>query len=152
LNHHTKDLSGSNNPSFSHGHALRGKRTSTYQIWEGIKKRCTSPKCQAYKNYGGRGITICDRWLDFANFLSDMGERPNGLCIERVNNQKGYSPENCTWATRKEQAKNRRNTRFVTAFGETLSIAEWCGKTGLSYSTVYLRLRTGKTPEEALQT
>ena len=81
-----------------------------------------------------------------------MGERPDGLCIERIDNQKGYDPENCTWATRKEQSKNRRNTRFVTAFGETLSIAEWCEKTGLSYYTIYLRLRTGKTPEQALQT
>ena len=149
---HIKDLSGSKNPSFLHGHALRGKRTSTYQIWEGIKKRCTSPTCKAYKNYGGRGISICSRWMHFENFLADMGERPNKLCIERIDNNQGYTPKNCVWATRKQQAKNRRNTRFVNAFGKKLSIAEWCEVTGLSYCTIYLRLRAGKTPEQALQT
>lgn len=80
-----------------------------------------------------------------------MGERPDNLCIERIDNNKGYNPENCKWANRKDQAKNRRNTRFITAFGETLTISEWCEKTGLSYYTVYLRLRAGKTPEQALQ-
>lgn len=147
---HSKDLSGSKNPSFSHGHALRGKRTSTYQIWEGIKKRCTSQTCKAYKNYGGRGITICARWMHFENFLADMGERPDGLCIERIDNNQGYSPENCVWANRTQQAKNRRNTRFIEAFGKRQTVSEWVAETGLSYYTIYLRLRRGKTSEEAV--
>ena len=136
--------------SYLHGHAHRGKRTSTYQIWEGIKKRCLSPKCKAFKNYGGRGITICERWLKFENFLLDMGERPIGLCIERIDNNKGYYPENCCWIDRFQQTKNRRNTRFVEAFNKKQTIQEWSNETGLSYYTIYLRLRRGLSAEKAV--
>jgi len=136
--------------TYTHGHANRGKRTSTYQIWEGMKKRCLSPNCKAFKNYGGRGITICERWLKFENFLYDMGERPFNLCIERIDNDKGYFKENCSWVDRFQQAKNRRNTRFIEAFNKKQTIQEWSNETGLSYYTIYLRLRRGLSPEKAL--
>jgi hypothetical protein len=88
--------------------------------------------------------------MHFENFLADMGERPEGLCIERIDNNQGYSPENCVWANRTQQAKNRRNTRFIEAFGKKQTVSEWVAETGLSYHTIYLRLRRGKTAEEAV--
>jgi hypothetical protein len=72
--------------------------------------RCTLPNLPAFKNYGGRGITICERWMSFANFLADMGDRPPGLTLERNDNERGYEPNNCSWATRKEQLLNRRHS------------------------------------------
>lgn len=82
--------------------------TPIYAIWTAIKQRCNNPNCKSYKNYGGRGITICKRWLKFKNFFKDMGKRPKGLTIERINNDKGYSSDNCEWATRTKQVINRR--------------------------------------------
>ncbi len=91
-----------------HGHALSTKRTTEYIIWGSMIKRCTNPKCQAYPNYGGRGIFVCERWLDFRNFYLDMGARPVGLTLERRNNNEGYNPTNCYWATRSQNSLNRR--------------------------------------------
>lgn len=94
-----------------HGYHPRGKPSSVYSTWGAMIQRCTNKKNKWFKYYGLRGITVCKRWLKFKNFLKDMGERPNGLTLERKNNNKGYKPSNCCWATRSQQAKNQRRGR-----------------------------------------
>ena len=95
-----------------HGQAVRGHMTPTYNSWMQMRRRCRDPKHGQWANYGGRGITVCDRWRDsFANFLADMGERPDGTSIDRIDNDGNYEPGNCRWATPLEQSHNKRNTR-----------------------------------------
>jgi hypothetical protein len=91
-----------------HGHTWKGGSSPTYLSWQGMVARCTNPSSPAWKWYGGRGIRVCRRWRSFENFLADMGERPHGLTLERRNNDGGYKPSNCCWATRSQQARNRR--------------------------------------------
>lgn len=94
--------------STTHGHARRGRQSDTYRCWAAMLRRCFNSNVKDFPNYGGRGITVCDRWLSFENFLADMGERPKGLSIDRVDCDGNYEPGNCRWATPKEQAANRR--------------------------------------------
>ena len=97
----------------THGHATLGAPSRTYRSWRSMRTRCTNPRSTQWKHYGGRGITICERWALFENFLADMGERPPGLTLDRIDNGRGYEPENCQWATPKTQANNRRKTSTV---------------------------------------
>ena len=99
--------------SVKHGHTVGGQ-SKTYRAWAGMRARCTYSTGNAYGSYGGRGITVCRRWQTFKNFLADMGESPPGLSLDRINNNKGYSPENCRWATPRQQSANRRNTLYMS--------------------------------------
>lgn len=126
--------------------------TPEYQAWNGIRHRCRNPKRADYERYGGRGVTVCDRWYDsFEAFLSDMGKRPSsGHSIERKDNSKGYEPDNCQWATAKDQANNRRSSRMMTLGGITKTVAQWSDETGVPRNTLYHRLDRGWTPEQAI--
>lgn len=100
------------NPSLRHGHARHGKVTREFRTWDAMRQRCLNPKDQKYKDYGGRGIKICQRWLDsFENFLADMGPKPKGLSIDRRDNDGNYTPKNCRWATPLQQRHNQRRTQ-----------------------------------------
>ena len=115
-----------------------------------MKSRCTDMRYPAYKNYGGRGITVCARWANnVENFLEDMGERPDGTCIERRDNNLGYTPENCYWITDAKQQRNKRNNRFLEYNGEIKCVAAWAEDLNIAYNTLHARLRR-HSPEVAL--
>lgn len=127
-------------------------KTSTYGIWSSMKSRCNNPNNVAYKNYGGRGIKVCRRWnLCFENFLLDMGEVPSkDHSIERENNSKGYTPKNCKWATRKEQANNNRCNVILKFNGEALTISQWADKLNLSKGMIHARYSYNWSTERIL--
>ena len=126
--------------------------TREYEIWTSMKQRCGNKNHQFYHHYGGRGITVCDRWLDsFENFFLDLGPKTaKGYSLERVNNNLGYTPENCKWATQREQTNNRRVTVFITARGKTMSQAEWARELGVIPETLGYRRRHGWTDDQII--
>lgn len=125
-------------------------RTKTFQVWADMRSRCSNPNNKHYKDYGERGITVCDAWSDFSNFISDMGPAPQGRSLDRINNEKGYGPENCRWATPKEQGRNRRTNKQVTIFGKTQCVKAWAEDLGISYPRLRYRLSAGYPPELAI--
>lgn len=123
-----------------------------YLCWRSIKSRCLSPSSSSWDRYGGRGIKVCDRWLDsFDLFCEDMGERPDGYSIERNDSNGDYEPSNCRWASIYEQANNKRTTVRLTVDGVTRSCTEWAKITGLSNASIRKRILVGDTDEEALR-
>ena len=118
-----------------------------YRIWSSMVTRCYNPNSNHYRNYGGRGIEVCDRWLGengFENFVRDMGERPSSKhSIDRINVNKGYEPSNCRWATTKEQSRNKQTTKYVYLNGCEIPLAELCEMFGLSYWCVSHKIRRG---------
>ena len=125
--------------------------TPTYKSWDKMMQRCTNQKCKEYVWYGQRGITICEEWKDFANFLSDMGERPAGTSIDRIDVNKGYFKANCRWASAEVQANNTRRNERIVYNGETKTIAEWAKLKGIEYDILYSRLKKyGWSVEKAL--
>lgn len=124
-----------------------------YAVWEGIIRRCDNPTSGNYQRYGGRGITVCDRWRSFENFFADMGIRPSDLhSIDRIDNDGNYEPGNCRWITRKEQQRNRRVNRVVDYDGRRMTLVEAAELAGIKYGTVAARLCRGWSPERALCT
>lgn len=123
-----------------------------HRAWRSMVRRCTNPKDSSYERYGGRGITVCERWLNFDNFTADMGSayKP-GLQLERVDNAVGYSPENCRWISGTEQQRNKRNNIRITINGQTKVLAEWCVVYGVPYRRAWERITAyGWEPERAL--
>jgi len=132
-------------------HGMSG--TPEYQAWIDIKHRCFNPNHKRYSDYGGRGISMCDRWLNFENFLADMGSRPTAKhSLDRINNNGDYSLENCRWATKAEQANNRRSNRLITIEDVTLTIAQWAKKMGFGESVIWHRLKMGWSEYDAVMT
>src|ERR1043166_5489142 len=128
--------------------------TREYHSWAGMKSRCTNPRDRAYARYGGRGITVCDAWVQsFESFYKDMGPCPSPKhSLERRNNEKGYAPDNCYWATSTQQNRNRCNTRLLTLNGETKPLPEWAEVLGIAARLIALRLWNGWSHEKALLT
>lgn len=120
-------------------------RSAEYRIWNGIKNRCLNKKLLEYKHYGGRGITVCQEWAnDFNVFYKDMGDRPKGKSIERIDNNKGYNKSNCKWATTKEQSINKRCSLRVEYMGKQMALTEISDITGIKYVTLARKLKVGE--------
>lgn len=127
-----------------------GRNLAEYGIWQHMLNRCRNKNVPEYRLYGGKGISVCDRWQDFKNFIDDMGSRPSkNHSIDRKNVDGNYEPSNCRWATSKEQQRNRTNNVLYTYRGITASLAELCDLHGLKYKTVHRRLATGFDIESA---
>ena len=137
-----------------------GKRKPEYAIWRAMRQRCANPKDSNFRKYGGRGITVCERWTKgedglhpYLCFLNDMGPRPSTFhSIERLNNSEGYSPSNCVWATAQRQAMNRRCTFYVLWQGSQVPLGDLCRKLNLSFTLVYGRIKRGWSVDKALAT
>lgn len=129
-------------------HGMR--RTREYRIWSHMKGRCHNPTDRSFRDYGARGIAVCERWHVFENFFADMGYAPPGTTIERRNNDGPYSPENCEWVPAAAQARNSRQNLKLTLDGETKTLAEWCAKRGVTLWTARSRLKVGRSLSEAL--
>jgi hypothetical protein len=136
----------------THGHTSYGDTSTTYKCWAGMKGRCYTTSNTSYGRYGALGITVCDRWLEsFENFLKDMGEKPSGLTLDRIDSSKGYYKENCRWATPTEQSNNRKNNIRIERYGQSKTLKEWCTELGMPYKIVHQRIfRDGFTIENAL--
>lgn len=124
-----------------------------YRVWRAMHDRCYSPNVKSYKDYGARGIVIADCWHGrhgFHQFMRDMGARPKGSTLDRINNNGPYSPDNCRWATRDQQANNKRNNRNITANGKTLTLAQWAKELNCSPAAITRRIKAGMPPENAV--
>lgn len=124
-----------------------------YDVWVGMMSRCHNQNSDAYKNYGGRGIVVCDAWHDVRNFLKDMGHRPSPKhSIERRDNERGYSHDNCYWATKHDQVRNTRRNVFLEIDGQILTMKDAAKHLGMCYATLRQRFRNGWTVEKAIST
>jgi hypothetical protein len=134
------------NVRFRHGHNGASGKSPTYNSWDMMRQRCNNPKYTDYRNYGGRGIKVCDSWSVFSNFLKDMGERPIGKTLDRKDTNGDYTPENCKWSTRIEQARNMRRTIWIDHNGEHLVLTDWAKKLGVCYQTLRIKYHKGLWP------
>jgi hypothetical protein len=139
---------GCQNHKPTHG----GSYDAEYRVWHLMRQRCHNPNNTNYRSYGARGITVCERWrYSFQAFIDDMGRRPGrGFQIDRIDNDRGYEPSNCRWATRKQNTRNMRKTIWATIDGDTRSLPEWCEIRRLKYSVIKGRVVRGWTPERAI--
>lgn len=128
-------------------HGLSG--TKLHEKWRAMMARCYNKNCKAYKNYGARGVTVCDEWHDFLNFYRDnLPHETSGLTIDRIDVNKGYFKENCRWVSKKAQANNKRDTVRITFKGEEKTLLEWSEELGINYCTLWSRLFDSKMPVE----
>lgn len=149
---HSRDMAARTHTK--HGHAINHKLSPEYRTWRNMINRCTNPKTTRYENYGGRGITVCSHWHVFGSFLEDMGKKPSDkYSLERRDNEKGYEPDNCYWATPAQQARNRRSSHRIAYNGEHKTLADWADSTGIPYATLNKRInKLGWEIDRALTT
>lgn len=141
----------------THGHSMSRKDKdpigySCYTRWQSMKRRCYKEYDSHYKNYGARGIQVCERWLNsYENFLEDMGFPPSQeYQIDRIDNDGDYEPSNCRWVSRTENSRNKSNNRMITANGETKTLSAWSESSGIKRETIAMRLNRGYSPEDAI--
>jgi len=131
----------------------RMSKTPEYKAWQQMKDRCFNLNHPRYSNWGGRGITVCDRWLNFKNFLADMGLKPGSKhSLDRINNDGDYCPDNCKWSTNAEQQNNQRSNHLITIESKTRTIAQWAKKMGYGESVIKTRLKLGWSEYDAVMT
>jgi len=133
-----------------HGHSCGGKVSPTYSSWKAMMARCYYNKQKSFNSYGGRGIEVDPWWHSFSNFLADMGDRPEGCSIERVNTKRNYWKGNCIWLPMEQQAKNKGETHLITWRLRTMCLTDWAKEMGCHYMTLQTRLRRGWSVEKAL--
>lgn len=135
--------------NFKHGY----KGTSVYTAWVEMVRRCYNPNFKDYRRYGGRGIAVCAEWrLSFENFLKDMGEKPNGLTLGRIDNDGDYCKDNCRWESIEDQNRNKSNCRLMEFNGVTKTLSEWSRDIGIPYTTLQMRIKCGWDTDRILST
>lgn len=153
-------LKGESNPAYKHGHSVKGNYKGLYLRHRNMIIRCYSPSCKDYVRYGAKGITVCDRWRKgeggksgYECFLADMGDPPfEGASIDRKDTTKGYSPDNCRWATIDQQANNKVSNRFLEIDGKKLTVKQWSKVSGVGDKTILYRLKKGVDAKSAVFT
>lgn len=133
-----------------HGHARDGQVSPTWRSWQSMMNRCERPHQPQYADYGAKGVRVCERWKTFDNFLADMGHRPSGKTLDRIDNAKGYEPGNVRWATTKEQGSNRACVDNITYQGRTQNPEDWARELGLKPQTIRSRIARGWPLERVL--
>lgn len=149
---YNQGVADANRRRATHGHASNGKRSKVYGTWVDMKQRCLNPNITQYARYGGRGITVCKKWVDsFEAFYKDVGEPPTTKhTLDRIDNEKGYEPKNVRWATRKEQSNNISTNVWVTYDGKCMTWAQWAEHLGISYNCLMTRKKKGYSVEKIL--
>jgi hypothetical protein len=133
--------------------ARRQSESPTYKSWMSMRGRCYRPEAHGYRHYGGKGISVCERWRNsFANFLADLGPRPNGCTIDRIDNTGNYTPSNCRWSTKSQQSRNRSCARRVIYRGKERLLADLADESGHTRARIYSRLKKGWSVERAIDT
>lgn len=136
----------------THGEERGKKKSPELKSWSQMKYRCSNINCSDYPNYGGRGITYCERWEQFSNFLEDMGRRPgNNYSLERIDVNGNYEPNNCRWATKIEQARNKRNNNFIQVDEQTKTLSEWISIANISRTHFYRLRRSGMLESDIIK-
>lgn len=128
----------------------QSKKTKEYSAWIGMRKRCNTKSSEDYPDYGGRGIKVCERWDLFSNFVEDMEIAPKGFSLDRIDVNKGYSPDNCRWADAKTQARNKTNNRLISLNGIIKTLAEWAELSGTDRRNIHKRIKRGWAVEQAI--
>ena len=153
LSGHTQSCGCKNQNKAKRGHdGFREKAHPLRQLWGGMKARCCDPKQISYPLYGGKGVTVCDRWMTFENFVEDMSPRPTGTSLDRIDGNGPYCKENCRWATAVEQGRNKSNNRLVTIYGLTKPVSFWTEISLVPAKTIYARLDYGWNGKRAVFT